>query len=301
MSATSIDAPDPTARARAADDNARPPARKAAGRNVGLGRGRCYERSHPELPMSHAADAPHDTISIVVPAHDEEANLASVLGDAATAAARSFADYEIVVVDDGSRDGTAAVAAAAAAGDTRIRVITHTEPHGLGGAFKAGLREAKHEWVSVVHGNGGTDADALASIWRARDGGDFVVPFLANEHERPRVRRIVSRAFAGLVNLLFHTGLRYHLHYVLARRCDLADIEIRTDSNAFQAEVIVKLLRRGCRPVEVGVCDRFEEQSPSRSLRPGHGAQIGRFFLSLLYDVYVGGDGRAPRSTSRDE
>ena len=97
----------------------------------------------------------------------------------------------------------------------------------------------------------------------------------------------MSRGFRRLVNCLFRIRVRYHLHYVLYELAALRSIEIRTNTHAFQAEALVKLLRRGSTYIEVGVSDRFEEQGPSRSYTWSHTAGIATFLLWTLYDVYL--------------
>jgi len=74
-------------------------------------------------------------ISVVVPTHGGRFLAATV----ASIRAQTFAGWELVIVDDGSRDGTAEVAAGLAAADARIRVVTHAHNHGIAAARNAGL------------------------------------------------------------------------------------------------------------------------------------------------------------------
>src|SRR4051794_23167092 len=92
-------------------------------------------------------------VSIVLPAHNEEANIGQAVADAAATAERMFADYEIIVVDDGSSDGTARVAEAAGGENARVRLISHDCNRGYGEALRTGMVASRLDFVFF------TDAD----------------------------------------------------------------------------------------------------------------------------------------------
>src|SRR5205085_7302861 len=93
---------------------------------------------------SLAADAPTaPALSILVPAFDEAAHVREHLGRITAVMAASGRSFEVVLVDDGSRDATVAEAQAAAAADARIRVVRHERNEGKGAALATGCREAR--------------------------------------------------------------------------------------------------------------------------------------------------------------
>lgn len=230
-----------------------------------------------------------DSISIVMPARDEEPRLQAAVTDVLEAARQQFARYELIIVDDGSVDRTAIIADRLASDLAGVRVIHLAKPHGLGGAFKAGLVYATMDYVTVAHGDGGTPSSQLEKIWARRAEADLIIPYIVNDAQRPLHRVLVSRAFRWTVNTLFRIRVRYHLHYVLYRRPLIQSVDLRTDSHAFQAEAVVKLLRRGCSFIEVGVEDDFVSQAPTRSYSLANIRRVALFFARTLYDVYGGG------------
>src|SRR4051812_24229138 len=110
-------------------------------------------------------------ISVVVPAFNVEAYLQECL---ASIAAQTAPDLEVIVVDDGSADGTRAVAEAFAAGDPRFRVISQPN-RGLGAARNAGVAAARGTYLAFVDGDDVLPPRAYEHLGAAllRSGSDF--------------------------------------------------------------------------------------------------------------------------------
>src|SRR5262245_32528866 len=92
-------------------------------------------------------------LSLVLPAFNEQAGLRQAIAEADEALARHFADYEILVVDDGSIEGTAAVASGEASRRPHVRLLRHDQNRGYGAALRTGFEAARFDLVAF------TDAD----------------------------------------------------------------------------------------------------------------------------------------------
>jgi len=231
--------------------------------------------------------AEQNTLSVVVPALNEEAYLADTVRHIGRAAAACFDDYEIVVVDDGSTDRTGAIADALQAGDAHVRVIHNRTPCGLGGAHRTGLAAATGYYVTRVNGKGGTSPEELRRVWQLKGEADMIVPYTVDATYRPLVRRLISRAFTTLVNLLFGLRLKYYNHFVLHRRELVSSLTLRSDSHALEAEILVKLLKRGHSYVEVGHRDTPDTEHETRAFGIPNVMGVAKFFFWTLYDVYL--------------
>ena len=88
-------------------------------------------------------------ISVVIPAFDEEAAIASVVAEIDATLRRSGVPAEILVVDDGSHDRTARVAA-----DACARVLRHRSNRGYGAALKTGITAASHDIIAIIDADG---------------------------------------------------------------------------------------------------------------------------------------------------
>lgn len=227
-------------------------------------------------------------ITIVVPALNEAANLAAAVARCGAVARQHFPDHEIVVVDDGSTDETGRIADGLAAADPRVRVVHHDRPRNLGYAYKAGVARARFEYVLMFPGdNEGSDEQLHAVMGRA-GSADIVVNYISNAEVRSWRRRLVSRAFVALMNALSGFRLRYYNGTVLHRTGLVRSITIRTDSFAYQAEALVKLLKRGHSYVEVGTPITPRAGGRTKAFRLRNAIDVGRAVLRLVVDAGLG-------------
>lgn len=140
------------------------------------------------------APAPH--VAVVVPVRNEAPNIAPLLAE--IAAALAAIPHEIVYVDDGSTDGTAAALAAAGA-HYPLRHLRHPESRGQSAAIRAGVRAATAAWIATLDGDGQNDpADIPALLARAAEQPATPGPLLIAGHrtrrQDSRTKRLTSRA-----------------------------------------------------------------------------------------------------------
>ncbi len=143
-------------------------------------------------------------LSIVVPALNEEANVASLVGEVQQVIIERGIAGELIVVDDGSTDGTAAVLAKLAASRPWLVVLRHDRPRGQSAAMGAGIAQSHGRWIATLDGDGQNDPADLAAMWqRARaEGVDFV------QGDRSAARRdSFMRRMSSHVGRAFRRGL----------------------------------------------------------------------------------------------
>ena len=192
-------------------------------------------------------------VSIVLPAHDEEPNLAEAIRQAIETAERLFAEYEVIVVDDGSRDGPRGVAEAAAAANMRVRVISHSSNGGYGEALRTGFRSSRLDFVFFTDADLQFDISELERFLPYAGTVDAVVGYRLNR-EDPLGRRLAAYAWNLAVRVLFYVPARdIDCAFKLLDRRVLDEIEIESLGAMFNTEMMVRLGRRGASVVEVGV------------------------------------------------
>jgi glycosyltransferase involved in cell wall biosynthesis len=135
-------------------------------------------------------------ISTVIPAFNEEGGIAAVISETRAALAEKGIGVEILVVDDGSSDATAAVAQAQGA-----RVIQHRSNRGYGAALKTGIAAATQEIVAIIDADGTYPAVHLPALLAELDHADMVVGArIGGEVSIPAVRRPAKWVLARLAN-----------------------------------------------------------------------------------------------------
>jgi glycosyltransferase involved in cell wall biosynthesis len=192
-------------------------------------------------------------LSIVLPAYNEEANVAAVVQQATTVATRFCDQHEIIVVDDGSADTTAAIVTSLSDEDPRIRLVQHDTNLGYGGALKSGFLAANLDLVFFTDADSQFDLDELAVFLELIQSVDVVAGYRIKRCD-PLLRRLMARAWNYLVRVLFYVPVRdIDCAFKLFRREVFDGLELESVGAMVNTELMVKLGRSGYRVVEIGV------------------------------------------------
>ncbi len=187
-------------------------------------------------------------VTIAMPAYDEAPNVADVAGEALSALRASGHAGELLLVDDGSTDGTAGIVDALAAREPLVRVIHHHTNRGFSGAMITCVREARGEWVFLVPADGQIDMAELHRFLHARADADIVVG--VRRRRADGVGRVVlSRAFHRIARTLFPLPLAEFSSIFLFRRAliDAMPIRSRPRSATFLPEILYRAHQRNAR------------------------------------------------------
>jgi glycosyltransferase involved in cell wall biosynthesis len=224
------------------------------------------------------------SICFVVPCFNEEDNVAPTVESIRTAAGPER-PFEIVLVDDCSTDLTLERMQALARDDPRIRVLHNPVNLSLGGAYKHGVTIAQADYVTMIPGDDGFPADSIAEIIRHAGEADIVIPVVTNSAVRTWYRAIASKGFTTLLNWLFWLNVGYYNGAVLHRTALLRTIEIKTNSFAYQAEALVKLISRGATYMHCYVPIRERAAGQSSALRMKNQIEVWKTIGHLVTTV----------------
>ena len=195
------------------------------------------------------------TLSYFFPAHNEAANLRGLVEEALGTLPSLAETFEIIVVDDGSRDETPAIADELAAAHPEVRAVHHQTNLGYGAALRSGFAAARHEHLAFTDGDRQFRvADLGRLIERLRVGdADAVVGYRIRRAD-PLVRTVYARLYR-LANLVFFglTVRDVDCACKLFTRASLEGVRVESGGAFFSAELLIKLRARGRRLVEVGV------------------------------------------------
>jgi glycosyltransferase involved in cell wall biosynthesis len=196
-------------------------------------------------------------LSYFFPAHNEEANVAGLVAEAIATLPTLADEFEIIVVDDGSKDSTGRIAdELAAANPELVRAVHHPTNQGYGAALRSGFRAARHDHVAFTDGDRQfrvADVGRLVDRMAEPDRPDAVAGFRIKRAD-PLVRTVYARLYR-LANRIFF-GLRVRdvdCACKLFRREALEGVAVESGGAFFSAELLIKLQAAGRSVAEVGV------------------------------------------------
>jgi glycosyltransferase involved in cell wall biosynthesis len=198
-----------------------------------------------------------DRLSYFFPAHDEEANLEGLVAEALETLPTLATTFEIIAVDDGSRDSTPAIAdRLAATHPDVVRVVHHATNLGYGAALRSGFRAARYELVAFTDGDRQfrvADLGRLIDRLAGDDAPDVVAGYRIKRADPP-IRTAYARAYRLANRVWFGLRLRdIDCACKLLRREALGGIRVESGGAFFSAELLIKLRAAGKLVVEVGV------------------------------------------------
>jgi dolichol-phosphate mannosyltransferase len=195
-------------------------------------------------------------ISVAIPAYDEVTSLAAVVAEArAELAAIGLAvDGEVLIVDDGSTDGTSALADQLVAGAANVRVVHHKPNRGFSGAMRTCFRESRGDWIFLVPADGQASMSDLRRFLEASANADIVIG-VRESREDHAGRRFLSRGFHQIARGLLGIRVREFSSVFLFRRALLDAMPFRSKDNGatLLPEVLFRAQARDARLVTLPV------------------------------------------------
>ncbi len=198
-------------------------------------------------------EKPH-SITAFFPAYNDGGTIPSMVLTALMTLRKVTDDYEVVVVNDGSRDYTAEVLEELARRYPELRIIHHPHNRGYGSTLRTGFASARKEWVFYTDGDAQYDPRELVNLVEALDEGvDIVNGYKIVRHD-PLHRIVIGRIYHYIVKFAFGFRLRdVDCDFRLIRRAIFDQIDLESDSGTICVEMVKKMQDAGFRFVEVPV------------------------------------------------
>jgi glycosyltransferase involved in cell wall biosynthesis len=192
-------------------------------------------------------------ISAFFPAYNEELNIVALAEKTSRVLSGLCEDYEVIIVNDGSKDNTAGVSAELAKRDKHVRVINHEKNTGYGGAVKTGLNSAKFEWVFFTDGDGQFDVDEIKELVKLTDKYDFINGYRIKRAD-PFHRKLNAFMWGTMVKLLFRFKVKdVDCAFKLMRKEIIDRAQMESEGALASTELLAKATKMGYKIGEVGV------------------------------------------------
>jgi glycosyltransferase involved in cell wall biosynthesis len=214
---------------------------------------------------------PYDPISAVLPAYNEEENIEKAARDMADVLrSLELNDWEVIIVDDGSKDRTGEISDRLAAEDPQhIRVFHHQPNRGYAEALKTGFTSARHPLVFYTDSDNQFDVKELTHLLPLIENADIVCGFRIYRFD-PLTRLILSWGFNLLVRIIFRINVRdIDCAFKLFRREIFDKVTIESKKFFVDAEILAKAKYYGFHLVEIGV-RHYPRTAGSSTVRPSH-------------------------------
>lgn len=241
---------------------------------------------------------PKNSLSIVVPAYNEQVNLEPTVLHIIEASNLLNAEFEIIIVNDCSKDNTAGVADQLAQKFKFVRVLNNSVNLGFGGAYKRGVEESRMAYTIMIPGDDAYPVTALNTIFSKVGTADMVMSYTTNMQVRPLIRRVISRSFVVFLNILFGLKLKYY-NGVSVLPTLMAQNMKSSDGFGYAAENVVRLIKihqYTYAQVPVEITER--KDGKSNAFNAKNIWLVVRGLILLTKDVYFAG-GYSPKKNQK--
>ncbi len=198
---------------------------------------------------------PFPSLSVFFPAYNDAPSLPGLLASTFATLEAHVADFEVIVVNDGSQDNTGEVLEHLQAHyGPRLRIVTHPQNRGYGGALRSGFAAATRQYVFYTDGDSQYDVTELPRLLALVGPHTGLVNGFKLERNDPAHRIWIGKAYNFCARLLFRIRIRdIDCDFRLIRRDLLQQVHLTSTSGTICVELVRKLELTGCEVVETGV------------------------------------------------
>jgi glycosyltransferase involved in cell wall biosynthesis len=208
------------------------------------------------------------SLSVIIPAYNESENILATLENVTKAFETLTIEHEILVIDDGSKDATAELVTTNLARFPGVRLLKNERNMGFGASYRRGVDEAALAHIVMVHGDNAWGWATLREFFSRTGEADVIIGYTRDMLKaRSLVRTVVSKTFTQLVNLITWRGLTYYNGLQIHQAPVLKSLRIESHGYGFQAEVLVKALRKTKTYIEVPMDLIEREKGESKAFR----------------------------------
>ena len=235
-------------------------------------------------------------VSVFLPAFNEVDNLEGAVADIVWAASQVLDEYEILIIDDGSGDGTGALADRLASENPRIRAIHQPCNMGIAAAYERALSEARLDHFSFLAADGEIARESVRDILDSVGRADIVAPYHQNPLARQRHRRFLTWASTALVNVLFGQRMHYYQGPCIYPIALARALPKSAGGFYFLTQMLIHALHAGYSYVEVGLTHVDRTHGRSKAVSAKNIMKALRTIAQTWWAIHLGRESVARRA-----
>ena len=190
---------------------------------------------------------PRTNISFVLPMYNEANTIGDTIKKVTSIAKELASDYEIIIADDGSTDGSGKIADIAATKDQNLKVTHLKRNTKFGGALRAGIKLASKDIILYTDSDLPIDALDIKGAFSALDSADIVTAFSRVKKGETLRRIIISKVYNFLIQSFFRTNIKdINSGFKIYKRKVFEGMELISESPFIDVEIFIRAKRKGC-------------------------------------------------------
>ena len=226
------------------------------------------------------------SISAFFPVYNDWGTISSMVLLVDSVLKRVASNYEIILVDDGSKNLTKRVLKELLSKVDKLRVVTHTKNKGYGGALKTGIYNSRYELIFYTDGDAQYNPEELELLVNKLDDYIDVVNGYKISRSDPVYRKIIGRLYHYINKLMFGFKIRdVDCDFRLMRKQIFEDLTLEYDSGVICVEMIAKLNKKGYKFEEVPVHHYYRMSGKSQFFNIKRIIRVGIHLLRLWYKI----------------
>ena len=211
-------------------------------------------------------------ISVFFPCYNEAGNITTLVEKTQEVLPQISDDYEIIIVNDGSTDGTGDIADRLAAGSERIKVVHHSKNSGYGSALCSGISAATKDYVFYTDGDGQfsiADIVDVVELMTTIEGGCDIVSCYRKNRSEGVIRKFNSLCWSLLVRLMFNLPIKdIDCAFKLYKKSIFASFELKSTGALIDTEILARASRKGYKILQMPVCHYPRSYGSSTGANP---------------------------------
>jgi glycosyltransferase involved in cell wall biosynthesis len=231
---------------------------------------------------------PTPGLTVFFPAYNDSGTIASMVVSAVLAAGRLTPDFEVIVINDGSRDATPLILDELARVYPQVRIVHHQGNRGYGGALRSGFAHATKEWIFYTDGDAQYDPWEMSVLWERKDPAIDLVNGYKISRSDPFHRIVIGRIYHHTVKLLFGLKVRdVDCDFRLMRRAIFDRVALTKNSGVICLEMMKKIQDAGFTIAEAPVHHYHRAYGKSQFFNLPRIARTAEDVMKLWWELVV--------------